>query len=85
MKKAVFSTNPITGIEYYHGIIDDGEDNSVICKYCNEIIRCGECVYFEPNNYEEGDSTGLCRNNNCPCQNQQTDMVWFCADAERKE
>ena len=50
-----------------------------------EVVRCGECVYFEPNNYEEGDSTGRCRNNNCPCQNQQTDMVWFCADAERKE
>lgn len=74
MKKEVFSTNPITGIEYYHGIIDDGV-----------IVRCGDCVYFEPNNYEEGDTTGRCRNNYCPCQNQQTDMVWYCADAERKE
>ena len=48
------------------------------------IVRCGECIWFEPENAEEGDSSGHCRNNYCPCQNQRTDMMWYCADGERK-
>ena len=50
-----------------------------------ELVRCENCIYFEPNNYEEGDSTGRCRNRYSPCENQQTDMTWFCADGEKKE
>lgn len=49
------------------------------------VVRCENCIYFEPNNYEEGDSTGRCRNRYSPCENQQTDMTWFCADGEKKE
>lgn len=50
-----------------------------------EIVRCGECAYFDPNNAEEGDCSGRCRNDDRPCQNQETGMTWFCADGERKE
>ena len=50
-----------------------------------EIIRCGNCAYFEPENAEEGDASGHCRNRRSPCENQMTDMMWFCADGEREE
>lgn len=49
------------------------------------VVRCAECVYWVPDNFEEGDSYGRCRNDYAPCQNQQTDMTWFCADGEEKE
>lgn len=49
------------------------------------VVRCKDCVYFEPENAEEGDSYGRCRNNYAPCQNQQVEMMWFCADGERQE
>lgn len=49
------------------------------------VVRCKDCVYFEPENAEEGDSYGRCRNNYAPCQNQQVEMMWFCADGEREE
>ena len=47
------------------------------------VVRCKDCVYFEPENAEEGDSYGRCRNNYAPCQNQQVEMMWFCGDGER--
>ena len=48
-----------------------------------KVVRCSDCRYWEPENAEEGDSYGRCRNDYAPCQNQQTDMNWFCADGER--
>ena len=48
------------------------------------ITRCIDCAYWEPENAEEGDYGGHCRNNYCPCQNQQTDAFWYCADGEEK-
>lgn len=50
-----------------------------------EVTRCRDCAYWEPENAEEGDSYGRCRNDYAPCQNQQTDMNWFCASGERTE
>ena len=47
------------------------------------VVRCKDCIHFEPENAEEGDTSGRCRNNYAPCQNQQVDMMWFCADGER--
>lgn len=47
------------------------------------IIRCGDCFYWEPETVEEGDSCGHCRNQYAPCENQQTDMNWFCGSGER--
>lgn len=47
-------------------------------------VRCQNCRFWEPENAEEGDSYGRCRNDYAPCQNQQTDMNWFCADGERE-
>lgn len=49
------------------------------------VVRCSDCRYWEPENAEEGDSYGRCRNNYAPCQNQQTDMTWFCAEGERED
>ena len=49
------------------------------------IVHCIDCTYWEPENAEEGDTSGHCRNNYCPCQNQQTDAFWYCADGEQKE
>lgn len=49
------------------------------------VVRCSDCRFWEPENAEEGDSYGRCRNDYAPCQNQQTDMNWFCADGEREE
>lgn len=48
-----------------------------------KVTRCSDCIYWEPECVEEGDSSGHCRNNYAPCQNQQTDMNWFCAEGER--
>lgn len=50
-----------------------------------KVVRCGECLHWEPECVEEGDSSGHCRNNYAPCQNQQTDMNWFCAEGERND
>ena len=41
MKKAVFTTNPITGIEYYHGILDVTESYNRCCALAKEIARTG--------------------------------------------
>ena len=49
------------------------------------VVRCAECEHWEPNNAEEGDYSGRCRNNWGPCQNQQTDGTWFCEDGVRME
>lgn len=49
------------------------------------VVRCSDCRYWEPENAEEGDSYGRCRNDYAPCQNQQTDMNWYCADGGRGE
>jgi hypothetical protein len=45
-----------------------------------KVVRCRDCRFWAPENAEEGDSYGRCRNDYAPCQNQQTDMNWFCAD-----
>lgn len=50
-----------------------------------KVIRCSDCRHWEPECVEEGDSSGHCRNNYAPCQNQQTDMNWFCAEGERSD
>ena len=50
-----------------------------------KVVRCRDCRFWKPENAEEGDSYGRCRNNYAPCQNQQTDMTWFCAEGERVE
>lgn len=49
------------------------------------VVRCAECEHWEPSNAEEGDYSGRCRNNWGPCQNQQTDGTWYCADGARME
>lgn len=43
------------------------------------IVRCGECVHFQPNNAEEGDRSGVCQKIGLLC-----DITWFCADGERE-
>lgn len=50
-----------------------------------EVVRCAECVYWQPDNAEEGDSYGRCRNHYTPCENQQTESMWFCANGERED
>lgn len=49
-----------------------------------KVVRCGDCRYWEPENTEEGDTSGRCRNDYAPCQNQETDMTWYCGDGERE-
>lgn len=46
------------------------------------VIRCMDCVYWEPCNAEEGDFSGHCRNN-AECQGALTDATFFCGSAER--
>lgn len=51
------------------------------------VVRCEDCRYWEPPTDIEADdgcTAGHCRNDYAPCQNQQTDMTWFCADGERE-
>lgn len=50
-----------------------------------KVVRCRDCRFWEPENAEEGDTSGRCRNDYAPCQNQQTDMTWFCADGQGRE
>ena len=53
-----------------------------------QVVRCGHCQYWEPPSkaeVEDGSTIGHCRNNYAPCQNQQTDIDWFCASAEREK
>ncbi len=52
------------------------------------VVRCRDCRFWQPPTdieVDDGSTAGRCRNNYAPCQNQQTDMNWFCADGERKE
>ena len=52
------------------------------------VVRCGHCKYWEPPSkaeVEDGSTMGHCRNDYAPCQNQQTDIDWFCASAERTD
>lgn len=52
------------------------------------VVRCSDCRYWEPPTdieADDGSTAGHCRNDYAPCQNQQTDMDWFCADGEREE
>lgn len=52
-----------------------------------KVTRCEDCRYWEPPTEAEaadGSTIGHCRNDYAPCQNQQTDMNWFCADGERE-
>ena len=51
------------------------------------VVRCSGCRFWEPPTDIEaydGSTAGRCRNDYAPCQNQQTDMDWFCADGERE-
>ena len=75
---------------------DDGQDDCIARMAADalellsdpdrvRVVRCSDCRFWEPENAEEGDSYGRCRNDYAPCQNQQTDMNWFCADGEREE
>lgn len=41
MEKAVFTTNPITGIEYYHGILDVTKPYNRCCELAKEIVKSG--------------------------------------------
>lgn len=56
-------------------LLDDG--NMV------RVVRCAECMHWELNDAEEGDYSGRCRYQYGPCQNQETDGTWFCADGVR--
>lgn len=47
------------------------------------VVRCRDCVYWYPNNAEEGDTSGMCMNGYNPAGT--TDMMWYCADGEREE
>lgn len=63
MRKAVFTTNPITGIEYYHGFIevvyevryheetivafDNREDAELKAHFLNEIFNDTDYVVIE--------------------------------------
>lgn len=49
-----------------------------------KVIRCSDCIHWEPKTVEEGDSCGHCWDKYGPCYNQQTDMNWFCANGERE-
>lgn len=49
------------------------------------IVYCKDCVFWKPNNAEEGDTSGYCGNKYGVCENQQTDMMWFCGDAMKGE
>lgn len=47
-----------------------------------EVTRCSNCIHWEPECVEEDDSCGHCRDKYGPCNGQQTDMDWFCANGE---
>lgn len=57
-----------------------GVGNEKLVKIFNtrasEIVRCGECVYWEPEN---------CRNPNILMQDQQMTYDDFCSWGERRE
>ena len=52
-----------------------------------KVCRCEECAYWEgPDGApEDGGTVGHCRNKYSVCNNQQTDITWFCADGDRSE
>ena len=53
-----------------------------------KVVRCRDCRFWEPPTDIEADdgcTAGHCRNDYGACQNQQTDMNWFCANGEREE
>lgn len=54
------------------------------CPYCGaHIVYCENCKYWEK--YDEYTTAGRCRNDEAPCQNQETDAEWYCADGEGKD
>lgn len=69
--------------EKYIGAVESAMRRYDSTRYV-PVTRCYECQHWEPECVEEDDSCGHCRNRYCPCQNQQTDMNWFCADGERR-
>ena len=48
------------------------------------VAPCETCLYWVPNNAEEGDCSGQCTNGNSICNGRTTGMNWFCADGERE-
>jgi hypothetical protein len=51
------------------------------------VVRCSDCRFWEPPTDIEADdgcTAGHCRNDYGACQNQKTEMDWFCADGERE-
>ena len=47
------------------------------------VIRCADCMHWEPCNAEEGDFSGHCRKN-AECHGALTDATFFCGSAERQ-
>ena len=59
MKKAVFTTNPITGIEYYHGILDVTKSYDRCCALAKEIARTGWTNSLNPMVKELTEEAGM--------------------------
>ena len=52
-----------------------------------KIVRCVDCIYWtEPSKAEKEDgcNIGKCCDEYGPCNGQQTDMTWFCADGAKQ-
>ena len=62
-----------------HELLNGNADNMI------SVVRCKDCVYFIPNNDEEGDWSGRCDNTYLPMNGTTVDGWWFCADGERRD
>ena len=75
----------ITKTLLVHIPVEEAKEILKVLESYTPVVRCGDCLHWEPECVEAGDSSGHCRNNYAPCQNQQTDMNWFCAEGERSD
>ena len=65
--------------------LEELEERVAIMSESKEPIRCYECAWFEPENAEEGCTSGHCRKRYAPCENELVDMTFYCGYAEPKE
>lgn len=65
--------------------LEELDERVAIMSESKEPIRCYECAWFEPENAEEGCTSGHCRKRYAPCENELVDMTFYCGYAEAKD
>lgn len=56
---------------------NDSGEYTFQCNALGELVRCGECKYWE-------EESTFCLNKD-GCYGSETTADWFCADGERKD